>query len=383
MNLFESIKSNLNESNFGLDFEKNIPHDMRFKHYDFVSVTDDFGREKGESLYWVTQEPFDDLDLEHFRDAFVDTPYSDAYVTVRDLSSYDLNSDKDEGVLVHITKDGKIDSNSYMKIANENGWFNESVKFNEASDGSTELKFDLIDAVKSGVRKYKRSLDGVVLDVVNKALDYTKNYFNTEDGRNSLNFICKESDSPVIKLSDTYKVIDVPKGSITATPSIAREINNARPLDKEKYGVLMNALDDIITDIGSNEAQLKDLRDEVVSEFNRALGLKESEKLNEGAQPFANVGDGKYAKEVFNKLVDEATYECGHDPYNGTISTTNFGGSVIKIADTYSEEADVKAKEYIEKDDNGEKWVSKCLDLGELPDQPGVHRYVFYGWAAI
>ena len=317
MNLYEGIKSKLSESDFGIDFEKNIPHRMRFKHYDFVSTYDDYGREKGQSLYWVTQEPFDDLDLEQFRDAFVDTGYSDAYVTVRDLSSYDFNSDKDEGVLVHITKDGNIDSDSYMEIANENGWFN-------------------------------------------------------------------EADSPVIKLSDTYKVIDVPKGSITATPSIAREINSARPLDKEKYGVLMNALDDIITDIGSNEAQLKDLRDEVISEFNRALGFKESEKLNEGAQPFAQVGDGKSAKEVFNKLVDEATYECGHDPYNGTISTTNFGGSnVIKIADTYSEEADVKAKEYIEKDDNGEKWISKCLDLGELPDQPGVHRYVFYGWAAI
>ena len=60
MNLFESIKSNLNESDFGLDFEKNIPHRMRFKHYDFVSTYDDYGREKGQSLYWVTQEPFDD-----------------------------------------------------------------------------------------------------------------------------------------------------------------------------------------------------------------------------------------------------------------------------------------------------------------------------------
>jgi hypothetical protein len=106
-------------------------------------------------------------------------------------------------------------------------------------------------------------------------------------------------------------------------------------------------------------------------------------KLNEGAQSFSVASDGTDAREVFKQLVDEAYYEYGHDPYNGTISTTDFNGRVIKIADVYSEEADTKAREYIEKDGNGEKWESRCLDLGELPDQPGVHKFVFYGWAAI
>jgi len=105
-------------------------------------------------------------------------------------------------------------------------------------------------------------------------------------------------------------------------------------------------------------------------------------KLNEGATSFSVAGTGSDARVVFNNLVSEAFYEYGHDPYNGTISTTDFDGSVIKIADVYSEEADTKAREYIEKDNNGEKWESRCLDLGELPDQPGVHKYVFYGWAA-
>ena len=122
MNLFESIKSNLNESDFALDFEKNIPHCMRFKTWDII---DDPDRPK-RYLYWVTQEPFDYLDIEHFRDAFVDTGFSDAYVTVRDLSSYDFNSDKDEGVLVHISKDGTIEADDYLAKANDRGWFNES-----------------------------------------------------------------------------------------------------------------------------------------------------------------------------------------------------------------------------------------------------------------
>ena len=133
MNLFESIKSNLNESDFALDFEKNIPHCMRFKTWDII---DDPDRPK-RYLYWVTQEPFDYLDIEHFRDAFVDTGFSDAYVTVRDLSSYDFNSDKDEGVLVHISKDGTIEADDYLAKANDRGWFNESEKLNEEAQSSS------------------------------------------------------------------------------------------------------------------------------------------------------------------------------------------------------------------------------------------------------
>lgn len=210
MNLFESIKSNLNEATnilggvyFDADeFEQEIPHNMRWKHKE--ELDDDY-------IYWVTQEPFTKEDLQKFVDKL--KPYhKGAYVTVRDLSSYDVDSDHDEGVLVHVDKDGKITHfDDYWEQASH--WFN-------------------------------------------------------------------EADEPTIKLSDTYKVIDVPKGHITATPSIAREINR-KPLDKEKYGILMKAVDDIITDIGSDEEQLKDLRDDVYSEFNRALGLKESEKLNE------------------------------------------------------------------------------------------------------
>lgn len=116
------------------------------------------------------------------------------------------------------------------------------------------------------------------------------------------------------------------------------------------------------------------------------MRLTESQKiikyLTEGAESFSVASTGKDAMEVFNQLVSEAEYEYGHDPYNGTISTTDFDGRVIWIADKYTEESDRLAREYIEKDDNGEKWESRCLDLGELPDQPGVHKYVFYGWAA-
>lgn len=363
MNLFESINNNLKESDFALDFEKNIPHHMRFKHYEFVPVTDSYGRDKGQSLYWITQEPFDDLDIEHFRDAFVDTGFSDAYVTVRDLSNYDFNSDKDEGVLVHISKDGTIDADDYLAKANDRGWFNESEELTEASSfGSIYLA----EIGYNGVVGTCRGIGKTEQEAKENAFKLFKQSYPRE-------------------LEDaTYKALKN-QGHLRDTDTehdLWQKLNNIIPGSSGNDGTgtfvdeeLMKYVDDWyginVFDMSSGAS-------------NEGGGsLNESEKLNEGAQPFAQVGDGKYAKEVFNKLVDEANYEYGHDPYNGTISTTNFGGSTIKIADTYSEEADAKAKEYIENDDNGEKWVSKCLDLGELPDQPGVHRYVFYGWAAI
>lgn len=42
-----------------------------------------------------------------------------------------------------------------------------------------------------------------------------------------------------------------------------------------------------------------------------------------GACSFINRGRGKSARQVYDNLVDNAESEYGHDPYNGTISTTH------------------------------------------------------------
>ena len=64
----------------------------------------------------------------------------------------------------------------------------------------------------------------------NPTIKLSKTY-KTIDIKNKDNKEEKE-DTDTIKLSDTYKTIDVPKGSITATPSIARTINSKRPNKK-------------------------------------------------------------------------------------------------------------------------------------------------------
>lgn len=45
-----------------------------------------------------------------------------------------------------------------------------------------------------------------------------------------------------------------------------------------------------------------------------------------GACDFATIGAGKDLKDAYNNAVEDALYQHGHDPYNGTISTTSLMG---------------------------------------------------------
>lgn len=78
--------------------EKEIPHWMRFKEAN-TSLKQDGG------IYWVTQETFDYEDLETFQKAMQKLDIPNAYVTVRDISSYNYEQDKQADVLVEITKE--------------------------------------------------------------------------------------------------------------------------------------------------------------------------------------------------------------------------------------------------------------------------------------
>lgn len=73
---------------------------------------------------------------------------------------------------------------------------------------------------------------------------------------------------------------------------------------------------------------------------------------------------GKDEYEAFSKLVKEAQREYGEDMYNGTISTTELVGAPVVIAKNYSAESEDAGYEYAKKNNYGEKWESRCLDLG-------------------
>ena len=115
----------------GVEFEKNIPHVMRYKQYDVSE------NENGKTLYWVTQQFFTLEELKQFQKAFISElandkfGFTEAYVTVRDLSHYELDKDYEDGVLCYITK-YDLDYEGYEEFCKEynfdlnKGWLEES-----------------------------------------------------------------------------------------------------------------------------------------------------------------------------------------------------------------------------------------------------------------
>ena len=126
----------------GVEFEKNIPHVMRYKQYDVSE------NENGETLYWVTQQFFTLEELKQFQKAFISElandkfGFTEAYVTVRDLSTYDLKEDYENGVLCYITK-YDLDYEGYEEFCKEynfdlnKGWLEES---KEVTDNNRKIK---------------------------------------------------------------------------------------------------------------------------------------------------------------------------------------------------------------------------------------------------
>lgn len=129
-----------------VEFEKSIPHSMRWKEYDYVGDN---------GLYWVTQEPFSLEELNQFAEAFKNTEFSKAYVTVRNLSHYDFQRDFDNDVLAYVTKNGSINSDGYWAAAQQ--WFekDESEKITENFGDTT----DYSNKIESCIREYWEQLE--------------------------------------------------------------------------------------------------------------------------------------------------------------------------------------------------------------------------------
>lgn len=84
-----------------------------------------------------------------------------------------------------------------------------------------------------------------------------------------------------------------------------------------------------------------------------------------GACSFIEVAYAGSAREAFDSLVKDAIREYGNRSYNGTISTCSLGRTV-KTFEKYSKTNEDKAYKLIEKDNYGEKWYAKAIDLGTV-----------------
>jgi len=98
-----------------------------------------------------------------------------------------------------------------------------------------------------------------------------------------------------------------------------------------------------------------------------------------GAHNFHTQGYGGTASEAYRDAVDDALYEYGHDPYNGTISTTS-GFTLIPLKE--GESIDEWAGRVIE-DEGIRKWEEcACVADPDTPIENGRSLWHFAGWAA-
>jgi hypothetical protein len=99
-----------------------------------------------------------------------------------------------------------------------------------------------------------------------------------------------------------------------------------------------------------------------------------------GACKFIEFGWGETKEEAFEALVREAEWVHGHDPYNGTISTTSLSRRPAKVVQkNWGPRAERAAIKLAEADDWGEKWESRAIDCGATK---GGHMWAFYGLAS-
>ena len=92
-----------------------------------------------------------------------------------------------------------------------------------------------------------------------------------------------------------------------------------------------------------------------------------------GAHTFVCYVHGETPEQAYKAAVEQALYYCGHDPYNGTISTTN-GFIMIPLRDGESiPEWEIR----VEEDPRVRKW-GNCACVKD----PNSSAWCFSGWAA-
>lgn len=98
-----------------------------------------------------------------------------------------------------------------------------------------------------------------------------------------------------------------------------------------------------------------------------------------GAHNFEDYGYGKTAEEAHRELCDQARFEYGHNPYNGTISTTS---GCVHIPPKEGENHLAWTQRVLD-DPRVQKWENCAYRVDEeFPEENGRKRFIFHGWAA-
>lgn len=135
-----------------IEFEKLIPHHMRFKETDLVN---------GNEMYWVTQEIFTAGDLRKFQQAVqsYDGDIKKFYVTPRDLSpSYSFEEDMENKVLAVITPDTILQDDYIQAVRNEG--LGDYLQPEEKADSAEAPAFDIgMGYLGNGLTVWNRAVE--------------------------------------------------------------------------------------------------------------------------------------------------------------------------------------------------------------------------------
>jgi len=98
-----------------------------------------------------------------------------------------------------------------------------------------------------------------------------------------------------------------------------------------------------------------------------------------GAHNFEDWQYGKTAEDAFKEACNSATYEYGHNPYNGTIATNDgFIMKPLKEGESLEEWSSRMCE-----DDDIRKWgPCACVKDPDTPEENGSWKWHFAGWAA-
>tara|TARA_R110002110_G_scaffold145190_6_gene334599 strand:- start:2254 stop:2535 length:282 start_codon:yes stop_codon:yes gene_type:complete len=91
-----------------------------------------------------------------------------------------------------------------------------------------------------------------------------------------------------------------------------------------------------------------------------------------GAHSFYVAYEANNAEQAYNALVQQAIYNHGHDPYNGTISTTDGFRMITTKPDETPRDTCIRAEDLAEKRGECCCWQ----------DQKNLQMWHFAGWAA-
>ena len=135
-----------------IEFEKLIPHNMRFKETALVN---------GNEMYWVTQEIFTAGDLRKFQQAVqsYDGDIKKFYVTPRDLSpSYSFEEDMENKVLAVVTPDTILQDDYIQAVRNEG--LGDYLQPEEKTDPTKAPAFDIgMGYLGNGLTVWNRAVE--------------------------------------------------------------------------------------------------------------------------------------------------------------------------------------------------------------------------------